>query len=321
MVRVWNFVLPESGAHNFRVEGLGGGLRRAFLDDQEMECKPDQQTFAGPGGALLRIKECADPSKTPRSVDKEAKWALLVNERQVEEVAPSGNGLRDLRSMAEGSYIIATGFDAEGVVQNACRKYKFLVDDAPHEVTVAHRECVWQVTLDGLLVDQMSHSLHDNNGTVDMKVPAANGTHVPGRLTVTWVLTELKWSYSLAVGGVVVPASWTKAKGSTGQVAPPAISSGASTSNGPQAEIATVTNSADADVVPEILPQGVSFDRETKTFQANIKDVKKNRYICLGEFASADAAHQKYLEAMNRYAPEKQLAPQVPSSTIPTLLE
>jgi len=223
--------------------------------------------------------------------------------------------------MAEGSYIIATGFDAEGVVQNACRKYKFLVDDAPHEVTVAHRECVWQVTLDGLLVDQMSHSLHDNNGTVDMKVPAANGTHVPGRLTVTWVLTELKWSYSLAVGGVVVPASWTKAKGSTGQVAPPAISSGASTSNGPQAEIATVTNSADADVVPEILPQGVSFDRETKTFQANIKDVKKNRYICLGEFASADAAHQKYLEAMNRYAPEKQLAPQVPSSTIPTLLE
>jgi len=314
-------VLPESGTHNFRVEGLGGGLRRAFLDDQLIECKPDQETFALPGGALLRIKEIPDYIRTPRSVDKEAKWVLLVNERQVEEIAPSGNGLRDLRSMAEGSYIIATGFDAQGVVQNACRKYKFLIDEVPHEVTVAHRECVWQVTLDGLLVDQCSHSLIDNVGTVDMKVPTANGTHVPGRLTVTWVLTELKWSYCLVVGGVVVPASWTKAKGSTGHVAPPAISSGASTSNDTQAEGATVTNSADEDVVPEILPQGVSFDRDTKTFQANIKDVKKNRYICLGEFASADAAHQKYLEALTRYAPEKQLAPQVPSSSLPTLLE
>jgi len=183
------------------------------MGNQEMEYKPGQLTFEGPGGALLRIKESADPSKTPRSVDKEAKWVLFVNEKQVEEAAPSGNGLRDLRSMAEGSYIIATGFDAEGVVQNACRRYKFMVDAVPHEVTVAHRECVWQVTLDGQLIDQQSHSLNDNNGCVDMKVPAAEGTYIPGKLSVSWVLKELKWSYSLTIGAVLVPASWTKAKG------------------------------------------------------------------------------------------------------------
>jgi hypothetical protein len=250
------------------------------------------------------------PTQTPRSLDKEAKWVLLVNERQVEEIDPSGNGLRDLRSMPEGSYTIATGFDAEGILQNACRKYQFLIDNAPHEVAVAHRECVWQVSLDGKLVDQQSHSLGDNSGTVALKVPAANGTRIPGKLHVTWVLKELKWSYSLSVAGVLVPAFWTKAKGNTVGVVPPQISSGAPVSNA--VDTAPVANPADADVAPDSLPQGVSYDKETKTFQANIKDDKSQRYICLGEFASADAAHQKYLEARSRYAPEKHIAPEVP---------
>lgn len=317
MVRVWNFVLPESGNHSFRVEGLNDGLRRAFLDNQELEVRPGQETFAGPGGALLRIKECGMPTQTPRLLDKEAKWVLLVNERQVEEADPSGNSLRDLRSMAEGSYTIATGFDAGGVSQNACRKYQFLVDNATHEVAVAHRECVWQVSLDGKLVDQQSHSLGDNSGTVDLKVPAANGTHIPGKLTVTWILMELKWSYCLSVAGVLVPASWTKAKGNTVGVVPPQICSGAPVSNALETA-APVTHSADADVAPDSLPQGVSYDKETKTFQANIRDDKSKRYICLGEFASADAAHQKYLEARSRYAPDKNLAPEVPT-TVPLL--
>eukprot|EP00746_Dinoflagellata_sp_MGD_P086735 gnl/MRDRNA2_/MRDRNA2_34356_c0_seq1.p1 gnl/MRDRNA2_/MRDRNA2_34356_c0~~gnl/MRDRNA2_/MRDRNA2_34356_c0_seq1.p1 ORF type:complete len:322 (+),score=57.51 gnl/MRDRNA2_/MRDRNA2_34356_c0_seq1:74-1039(+) len=50
------------------------------------------------------------------------------------------------------------------------------------------------------------------------------------------------------------------------------------------------------DVAPESLPQGVSYDRETKSFQAN---------ICIGDFASVDTAHQKYLEALSKYASEK----------------
>jgi len=319
MVRVWNFVLPESGNHNFRIEGLSSGNRRAFLDDQEMEFRPGQESFAGPGGSLLRIKSCADPSKTPRSVEKEAKWVLLVNERQVEEAASSGNGLRDLRSMAEGSYTIATGFDAEGVVQNACRKYKFIVDSEPHEVTVAHRECVWQVSLDAKLVDQQSHTLHDNSGTVEMRVPAANGSTFPGKLQVDWILKELKWSYRLIVGGVLVPASWTKAKGDTPGVVPPTISSGAPALDAAPA-VSECAPVPDSDVAPESLPQGVSYDRETKTYQANIKDPKTKRYICLGEFASVDAAHEKYLEAFTRYASDKQLAPAlVPEA--PVMLE
>jgi hypothetical protein len=211
--------------------------------------------------------------------------------------------------MGEGSYIIATGFDAQGVVQNACRKYKFAVDSVLHELDVAHRECVWQVSLDGKLLDQQSHTLNDNFGTVDMKVPGANGAMVPGTLRVTWVLKEFKWSYCLIVGGIPVSPYWTKAKGPNVGVVPPAIFSGAPA----PADFAPVTvteaPAAENDIVPDFLPQGVSYDRETSTFQANIKDAKTKRYICLGEFASADDAHQHYLEAFTRYAPDKQLAP------------
>jgi hypothetical protein len=309
MVRVWNFVLPESGEHMFRVENIGSERQRVFVDGTEVESRPGQESFSGPGGSLLRVKQCADQGKTPRSIDKEAKWTLLVNERQVEEADPSGNGLRDLRSMGEGSYTIATGFDAEGVVQNACRKYKFIVDSVPHEVTVAHRECVWQVSLDGKLVEQQCHTLNDSSGTVDLNVPGANGGTVPGRLMVTWELKGLKWSYCLVVGGMNVPASWTKAKGPTAGVVPPEMCSFAA-ADAAAVEAQPVAASGSSDIVaPESLPQGVSYDQETKTFQANIKDAKSKRYICLGEFASADAAHEKYLEALSRYAPDKNLAP------------
>jgi len=314
-------VLPESGEHNFRVENIGNCAQRVFLDGQELQSRPGQESFSGPGGALLRIKQCADPTKTPRSVDKEAKWALLVNERQVEEVNPTGRSLRDLRSMGEGSYTIAVGFDAEGVLQNACRKFGFVVDGEAHEVTVAHRECVWQVALDNKLVDQESHSLNENVGAADFAVPAANGTHVQGRLEMTWALMELKWVYRLTVAGVNVPASWTRAKGVDMGVAVPSIFSSTTEAcppatpvpEEPQSNAIAAVSDQAQEVAPESLPQGVSYDRETKSFQANIKDVKSKRYVFLGEFASVDAAHQKYLEALDRYAPDKQLAPALPA--------
>eukprot|EP00746_Dinoflagellata_sp_MGD_P118281 gnl/MRDRNA2_/MRDRNA2_54419_c0_seq1.p1 gnl/MRDRNA2_/MRDRNA2_54419_c0~~gnl/MRDRNA2_/MRDRNA2_54419_c0_seq1.p1 ORF type:complete len:319 (-),score=66.79 gnl/MRDRNA2_/MRDRNA2_54419_c0_seq1:121-1077(-) len=318
MVRCWNFVLPETGEHSFRIENIGTCAQRVFLDGQEMESRPGQETFAGPDGALLRIKQCADPCKTPRSVSKEAKWTLLVNERLVEEVNPRGGSLRDLRSMGEGSYTIAIGFDAEGVVQNACRKYKFFVDDEPHEVTVAHRECVWQVALDGQLMDQESHSLNDNYGTAEFRVINSNGAQVHARLEMTWVLMELKWAYRLAVGGVNVPVAWTKAKGDAVGATPPKIfattpGTQAPVNEEPQSNGCAPASDPTQDVAPDSLPQGVSYDRETKSFQANIKDVKSKRYVFLGEFASVDAAHQKYLEALSRYSPDKQLAPALPA--------
>merc|ERR1719261_1233244 len=51
-------------------------------------------------------------------------------------------------------------------------------------------------------------------------------------------------------------------------------------------------------VALESLPQGVSFDRESGAFQANIRECKTGRFVFLGEFATPERAYQKYLEAL-----------------------
>jgi hypothetical protein len=170
------------------------------------------------------------------------------------------------------------------------------------------------VSLDGKLVDQERHALEENSGRAEFKVDAGCGVKVPARLEMKWILTEMRWAYNLQVGGETVPAYWNKVKGFVSGVAVPDIGSA---TTGPLAEnpfqnvlsepISELeTNRKDKPV--ESLPQGVSYDRETKTYQANIKDPKTKRYVFLGEFASAELAHNKYIEALDRFSPEKKLS-------------
>lgn len=309
--QIWNFVLPETGEHSLHVVAVGTSKQRAFLDDVELQGKAGQTTtlvFEGPGGAKLQLKKCVDPKTASTGVPR---WNLLVNDCMVEEAAHSGNGLRDLRRVPDGEYTIANGFDACSVVQNACRKFKFLVDAEHHEVTVAHQECVWQVSLDGKLVEQASHALEENSGRAEFTVDAAGGVKVPARLEMKWILKEMRWAYHLQVGGESVPAYWNKVKGFVSDVAVPDIGS-ATTGPLPENPFQKIdaeveTNSKDKRSL-EPLPQGVSYDKETNTYQANIKDPKTKRYVLLGEFASAELAHSKYLEALDRFAPDKKLS-------------
>eukprot|EP00746_Dinoflagellata_sp_MGD_P166860 gnl/MRDRNA2_/MRDRNA2_97039_c0_seq1.p1 gnl/MRDRNA2_/MRDRNA2_97039_c0~~gnl/MRDRNA2_/MRDRNA2_97039_c0_seq1.p1 ORF type:complete len:397 (+),score=90.17 gnl/MRDRNA2_/MRDRNA2_97039_c0_seq1:93-1283(+) len=315
--QIWNFVLPESGEHNLHVVAVGTSKQRVFLDDVELQTKfnplLNQTTFEGPGGAALKLKQAADHKTSSTSTLGVPRWNLLVNGCMVEEAACSGNGLRDLRRLPDGEYTIANGFDAGSVVQNACRKFKFLLDAEQHEVTVAHQECVWQVSLDGKLVEQERHALEENSGRAEFKVEAAGGVKVPARLEMKWILKEMRWAYHLQVGGESVPAYWNKVKGFVSGVAVPDIGSATA---GPlpenlfqkiESEVPLETNCKDKRSL-ESLPQGVSYDRETKTYQANIKDPKTKRYVLLGEFASAELAHSKYLEALDRFAPDKRLS-------------
>lgn len=301
--QIWNFVLPESGEHSLHVVAVGTSKQRVFLDDVELQCKTGQTAFEGPDGAFLLLKQGAE-SKSG-APDKFPRWNLLVNDCMVEEAALSGNGLRDLRRFPDGEYTIANGFDAGNVVQNACRKFKFLLDGEQHEVTVAHQECVWQVSLDGKLVDQEKHALEENSGRVEFKVVASGGVKVPARLEMNWILKDMKWAYQLQVGGESVPAYWNKVKGFVSGISVPDIGSATAgplpenPPNSPQ-QVEPESNIKDKQGM-EPLPQGVSYDRETKTYQANIKDPKTKRYVFLGEFASAELAHRKYVEASERY--------------------
>jgi len=311
-------VLPESGEHTLHVAAIGCTNQRVFLDDIELErSRPGQTTFQAPGGALLHLKPCAEMT-AQKVADKIPRWNLLVNECMVEQAAPNGNGLRDLRSLPQGEYTIANGFDAGNVVQNAIRKFKFLLDGSQHEVAVAHEECVWQVSLDGKLVDQECHTLNDNAGRAEFQVVAPTGVKVPARLEMSWVLKDMKWAYHLQVGGLNVPSSWNKVKGviEKDDNCPEILSATA----GPFAQCSPLAQDAAARMFVPVhegkerqshqdLPQGVSYDSEAKTYQANIRCSKTKRYIPLGEFPTAELAHQKYIEALDRYRPHQKVAP------------
>jgi len=199
------------------------------------------------------------------------------------------------------------------------RKFKFLLDGSQHEVAVAHKEFVWQVSVDGkLVVDEKCHTLRDNAGTAEFQVVAPTGVKVPARLKMSWVLKNMKWAYHLQVGGVNVPSSWNKVKGviEKDDNCPEILSATA----GPFAQCSPLAQDAAARMFVPVhegkesqshqdLPQGVSYDSEAKTYQANIRCSKTKRYIPLGEFPTAELAHQKYIEALDRYRPHQKVAP------------
>jgi len=185
------------------------------------------------------------------------------------------------------------------------RKFKFLLDGSQHEVAVAHKEFVWQVSLDGaLVVDQKCHTLSDNVGRAEFQVVAPTGVKVPARLEMSWVLKNMKWTYHLQVGDVNVPSSWNKVKDVTEKdvncpeifsaKARPLAQRSPLTQDGfgynaaarmfaPEREgkesqshqslrdiVQTLPGqerSASDPELPKALPQGMSYDSEAKTYQ------------------------------------------------------
>lgn len=328
MARVWKFLLPQSGEHILKIDKIGTLKQRVWLDGTELDSQEGQtigkSAFALPDGTLLRLQH---------SQESKEGWILLVNDRPVESVGKSGEGLRDLRSMAEGSYIIATGFSAKGVMNRdyICRVFKFLVGGTPHVVEIAHKDRTWQVAVDTEMIDQEKQRILDSSVEVEFAVPAPDGSQLVAHVEIAWNM--LSWHYRLYVGDVNVPACWTPWRGWIRALKPPEVCSGyvldcntptvaaaeeienhQAIENAHQAEFTKdeFASAEDHQAIENVLaslPQGVSYDREAQAFQANIRDSKTGRFILLGEFASPESAHQAYLEALPRYSPEKAIAP------------
>lgn len=324
MVRIWHFVVPGSGEHTLKAEKIGTSKQKVFLDGTELESQEGQTVFHTPEGTLLRLKHTPEH---PRS------WTLLVDERPVEEIGGNGEGLRDLRNMAEGSYTIATGFNAIGIIKrkNICRKFRFRIAGVPHSVVVAHQDRMWQVAYDAEMVDQERYSFLDSAVQVEFTIPGPDGCSLLARLEIVWNLMTLSWTHRLHIGDVRVPACWMKTMGLLRKVKHPEVFPGWLTvSSDSQIQLAEEEEAEESedvadedeisteledvgkdDISLESLPQGVSFDRESNSFQASIRDPKTGRFIFLGEFASPERAHQMYLEALPRYNPDKVIAPTV----------
>jgi hypothetical protein len=305
------------------VEKIGTLKQKVVLDGAELESREGQTVFPGPGGALLRLKNTG--------AAQQKGWTLMVDEVSVEEVGKCGDGLRDLRSMAEGSYTIATGFSARGVIakKHICRKFKFRVGGIQHSVIVANQDRTWKVAFDGEFVDQEKYSILDSAVEVEFTIAAPDGTSLQAHLRIVWNMMRMAWTHSLHIGEVKVPVCYTPARGArwvrTPEVLPGwrTVSSDAAIDpaedvedvedeegDDDENEVSSEVANQDRDSVAlDSLPQGVSYDQDSHSFQANIRDPKTGRFIFLGEFATPERAHEVYLEALPKFNPDKAIAP------------
>lgn len=323
--KIWHFLMPSTGDHHLVVHGIGTKDQEVFLDDVPLDSKysfDDQYFFDGPGGCRLDLRvDKPSPKSSPSSRGKHAQvWTLLVDGHRVEEYVQGGthDGIRDLREMPEGSYIIAPSFDAASLELNTLRKFQFVVGEAIHEVALAHLENIWQVVFDGKLIERRAHTWRDNTGEACFKVPGPGGEQLPARMGMRWDFGRMLWDYTLHVNGTYVPHCWIKTSGQISGAAPVIIQDlpapappGEDSISKAQGDVelnAGVEMEAPRPVI-DMLPQGVSFDTTSGMYQANIKS-KNGRFVFLGEFKSPEHAHQKYLEAIPQYCPDKKVAPE-----------
>jgi len=278
---------------------VGLPSQRAFLD--EAPCPliaGSPHLFLGPSGATLELR-C-----------KNKQWSLLVDDVMVEEYtsAKRSSGdetLRELRSKPEGSYMIQTDIDATQFDLNIVRKFRFNANSVPHEVMIAHREFIWQVIVDNRVVDRVSHKQADDDGEACFTIKIDDTLSLPANVNMTWDNNRCLWIYVLSVNGIEVPTCWSKARGILALPSrPPEVCTTYAEVEALADVPAPQGTQAAYYEMPEHLPQGVSFDTSTGSYQANIKS-KVGRFVFLGEFATAEEAHQRYLEAVPKYYPER----------------
>jgi hypothetical protein len=301
--KVWNFFLPESGAHQIRVEMLGVPGQRVYIDG-ELQQATEAMIFTGPQNTLLELR-CQDKHR----------WVLMINGYVVEDYNPGRrkNGdetIRELRGKADGSYLIAPSFEVPELELHIVRRFRFRAGHELHELSVAHSDCIWQVVCDGALVARECHRMKDNSGEVSFNIQVAPELEVYAALQMSWVALERKWRYVLTVNHVDVPAYWVK--GQEPLEVDPVVVLAELPAPPPSPEAAQLMPREELRPAgDESLPQGVSFNTASGCYEANIRN-KAGKFLCLGEFRTADEAHAKYVEALPVYCPERCVLPGIP---------
>mmetsp|Transcript_33034 Transcript_33034/g.92770 ORF Transcript_33034/g.92770 Transcript_33034/m.92770 type:complete len:303 (+) Transcript_33034:74-982(+) len=297
VVKVWNFLLPASGTHQLRVEEVGTPGQRVFLDGHVLAAGGGSH-FPGPENSSLEVRS------------EGRHWLLLVNGLAVEDYdaakrSTGDESLRGLKSKPDGSYLISPHFEATEVMLNIVRKFRFQASGDVHEVQLAHKDCIWQVIVDGVFVDRVAHTIQDNSGEARFEIPTAGGQRVGGAVHAEWAsdgaARKHKWQYALVVNDVEVPASWTKQEGAA--QAPAAATEVMRPGGGGDDAPAGCAAPPEAP-----LPQGVSFDRASGAYHANVRG-RSGKFVFLGEFGTPGAAHQRYLEALPVHCPERHITP------------
>jgi len=298
--KIWNFLLPETGSHEFRVDHLESSAQMTvYVDGMPLEAPPGTTMFTGPCGSLLELRFIKRPNDSIadgwfQDPKMNGNWELLVNGFIVEQYTAGKRGtqddsLRDLRSRPDGSYTIATSFSADGMPLNIVRKFRFTARGELHEVEVAHADWVWQIIQNGRLLDRRQHSVWENTGSCHFQIDVTGGEQLEAEVLMSWDMTKMIWFYSLLVNRLSITPYWTKFRGEMPEVSIPEVAGACSEP--------VIEHVEPAPVVPEIpavLPQGVSYDSASCSYQANIR--QNNKFLFLGEFRTVEEAHARYLE-------------------------
>ena len=198
--QIWNFLLPGEGSHTFRWTGSN-----AFLDNTNALLIHKHPNFAMKfkgADLFLSRKKTAKQSAINR-------WELFVDGRKIEEVSLSKEGARDLKSLGEGSYQIATHFTPSETKQQPNAIWMFLVRGKEHTVTVFHNQISGRVelALDGNVECGRTSKMLDNGMLLEFQISRT------GILCTCSVKPSmLSFKYLLMVNRVTIEPSFYKKK-------------------------------------------------------------------------------------------------------------
>lgn len=314
--KVWSFLLPDSGEHQFMVKQVGTPDQTMSIDGGP-DINQQGKLFTGPENSVLELQFTG-----PGSYKHSKHWYLIVNGMCVESYAVdkrrSGDeSLRELKGKPDGSYVISTEFNAAGLELDIVSTFSFRCGEPVHEIHIAQAKTVWHTVYDGRIMTraQIADGVH-----VTFEVEVESGQRLSVVACGQWLdlpRTRGKWGYSVFVNGINVPASWTKMTNETCPKMAPTLIPVAVVPPMPTEDLSDESLDGkvrvDAQAVErECLPQGVCFDATSGMYQANIR-AKSGKFVSLGEFRSPDEAHQRYVEAVPLHYPDK-LLPLVPPS-------
>lgn len=301
-VKIWNFLLPSgpaAGPHQVRVEKLGSAQQAVTLDgelcDVAQHGKGGEVKFEGLEGGQFELRKSG------------RRWLLYMDGNIIEDYEPhrrvnGDESLRELKGRPDGSYLLQTVIDASALNLNIVKKFRFVAYSVIHMVELAHSDCIWQVVLDGKVVERVVHLLSDAHGKADFTLHCGKGRILKAVAEMSWEKRQAGWNYTLTVNGLMVNHHWAK---SSGEVKPATEPIDVTSKTG---SISEFLEAKIEPCLPERLPQGVSFDPSTKRYQANIR-MKSGKFMFLGDFSTSEEAHKRYLEVVPIHYPEKAVLP------------
>lgn len=295
-IRTWNFLLPETGEHQLKVEDLGEETQNVFIDGACLHAPPGTTQFTGPAASLLELTH-----------EKKAGWFLMVNGMRVEEFNSTASkkgddSIRSVRDRPDGSYTIATKFEAVGLNLHIVRRFQFTAAGILHTVEIGHQNWVWQVVHNGSIITKLSHNARGNMYNCPFQVMLGEGQKLDAEARMEWFPRRALWMYSLTVNHIMVISCWSEAGGSVDVNIPEVVGEARGAPVAVSEPSGHVESEEDVPALPVgmvSLPQGVSYDSASGSYQANIRVGSK--FMFLGEFRTVDEAVERYAEAVTKY--------------------